>query len=67
MDTRIEERSLQDQDEVVCASCGRTEHEPPLTWSRQAARRGSSGPAWLCDSCTRENLREIEAKLDDIW
>ena len=67
MDTRMEERELQGQHGVACVSCGRTAEEPPLTWSREVGRRGSTDPAWLCDSCTRENLREIEAKLDDVW
>ncbi len=54
-------------DQVICASCGRAAETPPLTWSRQVGRRGSATPDWLCDTCTRENLREIEGKIDDVW
>jgi hypothetical protein len=67
VDTRMEEPKLHSQHKVVCVGCGRTADEPPLTWSRRMGRRGIVDPAWLCDRCTREHLREIEAELDDIW
>jgi hypothetical protein len=38
--------------------------EPPLTWSVENTGRG---PIVLCDTCTREHLRSIEAKLDADW
>jgi hypothetical protein len=25
------------------------------------------GVTWICDTCTRTNLRSIEGKLDDSW
>jgi len=28
---------------------------------------GVRGQMWLCERCTRENLRAIEAKLDEAW
>jgi transposase len=47
-------------DPVVCGRCGRTAEEPPLSWSR-------NGTGWLCDTCTREHVRDIEARLDESW
>lgn len=47
-----------------CSGCGRTEDEPPLTWTRQVTERGQQ---WLCETCTRQNLRSIEGKLDEAW
>ena len=50
---------------VSCSMCGSTVAEPPLTWmSETDARRGTF---WVCDGCARENLRAIEAKLDQQW
>jgi NMD protein affecting ribosome stability and mRNA decay len=49
---------------VVCGSCGRTEDEPPLSWSREVTARGIR---WLCETCTREHVHDIETKLDDRW
>jgi len=37
---------------------------PARTWSLQVGARGQT---WLCERCTRENLRAIEAKLDEAW
>jgi hypothetical protein len=36
----------------------------PPTWSRQITERGEE---WLCERCTRDNLRAIEARLDAAW
>lgn len=47
-----------------CAVCGTTVDEVPVTWSRQVTERGQQ---WLCDRCTRENLRSIEGRLDEAW
>ena len=47
---------------VSCAVCGTTVEAPPLTWS---SSRGPRGTTWTCDSCTRRNLRAMEAKLDE--
>ena len=48
-----------------CAVCGTTvEGELPVTWSSQTSARGLT---WLCDRCTRENLRSIEGRLDEAW
>jgi hypothetical protein len=48
-----------------CAGCGTTvEGQPPVTWSAQTSERGLS---WLCERCTRDNLRSIEGRLDEAW
>jgi hypothetical protein len=53
---------------VRCAVCGtapeRPEDGPPTTWSSQTGPRGTG---WLCERCTRENLRSIEGRLDEAW
>jgi hypothetical protein len=36
----------------------------PPTWTRQTTDRGEE---WLCERCTRDNLRAIEARLDAAW
>jgi len=48
-----------------CSMCGATEAVPPITWVRDSDPR--RGPAWICDRCARENLRGIEARLDQEW
>ena len=49
---------------ATCTSCGDRVAERPPTWSMQMSRRGQQ---WLCDRCTRDNLRAIEGKLDEAW
>jgi len=49
---------------VSCTSCGTTVSEKPATWSMQVSERGVR---WVCDECTRLNLRSIEGKLDEGW
>ncbi len=44
--------------------CGVTVDEKPLTWSMQVSARGTQ---WICESCTRDNVRSIEGKLDEAW
>ncbi len=51
-------------DTVVCSRCGRSAAKPPLTWTHQVSKRGHE---WLCDTCTRDNLRAIEGNLDSEW
>ena len=50
--------------EVSCARCGRRATVVPATWSWEA---GPEGLLRLCDTCTREHLRSIEARLDERW
>ena len=48
-----------------CSVCGTTvEGEPPLDWSSSSGPRGRM---LVCARCTRENVRSIEAKLDEEW
>lgn len=55
---------------TVCGWCGTTVQDVPPTWTRQVSERAPE-PAerseWLCDRCTRENLRSIEGRLDAAW
>lgn len=50
----------------MCAFCGRTvgEESSALTWTSSfengRLRR-------FCETCSRENLRSIESKLDSDW
>ncbi|MBA2388860.1 MAG: hypothetical protein H0V67_01280 [Geodermatophilaceae bacterium] len=49
---------------ATCTACGSTTDEAPVTWTAQTTERGRQ---WLCESCTRENLRSIEGRLDEAW
>ncbi|QGZ53089.1 hypothetical protein GPZ77_23070 [Streptomyces sp. QHH-9511] len=49
---------------IVCAGCGKTAEEPPVTWScsvENGTRR------YLCDTCARDHIRSIEGRLDSAW
>ena len=52
----------------ACARCGTLGSAPPgglpAGWSLASSERGVDG---LCEACTRENVRSIEAKLDEEW
>ncbi|MGN0063151.1 MAG: hypothetical protein ACI379_02825 [Nocardioides sp.] len=49
----------------TCAFCGRqAEEAETLTWSQATEGRRT---VWHCDTCAREHLRSIEAKLDSEW
>ncbi|WP_460665356.1 hypothetical protein [Kribbella swartbergensis] len=51
---------------ATCSLCGRQAEteEPPLTWliSVENGRK-----LLYCDRCTRENVRNIEGKLDSVY
>ena len=51
---------------VTCDFCGAVApgDQPPLTWT-SAVENGR--PRYFCDTCSRENLRAIESKLDSEW
>lgn len=51
-------------DPVACTACGIVAESLPATWSSQVSERGLT---YLCERCTRENLRSIEGKLDEAW
>jgi hypothetical protein len=45
----------------ACRRCGASaEGELPRGWSLD-------GEHFLCERCTRENVRSIEARLDEEW
>ncbi|MFD5129958.1 MULTISPECIES: hypothetical protein [Streptomyces] len=53
---------------LVCARCGTSADAltagPPLTWTcsvEDGVRR------YFCETCSRENLRSIEGRLDSDW
>jgi hypothetical protein len=54
----------EEPERVSCTSCGTTVEERPATWSMQVSERGVG---WICEACTRLNLRSIEGKLDEAW
>lgn len=52
---------------VVCATCGTPAPDVEserFAWSL-AVERGRS--VWTCPRCARDNLRSIEAKLEQDW
>ena len=50
---------------MSCGLCGLTvTGSLPLTWSTETS---ANRMTLLCDRCTRENLRAIEAKLEQAW
>ena len=51
---------------VSCTWCGVQAGGPPASWSVQTSDRGR-GLEWLCEACTRANVRSIEGKLDSDW
>jgi hypothetical protein len=52
----------------TCARCGGTAPAPPgglpAGWSLATSNRAVER---LCADCTRENVRSIEARLDEDW
>jgi hypothetical protein len=54
--------------EETCARCGTVAACPegglPAGWSLATSDRGVDR---LCAACTRENVRSIEARLDEEW
>lgn len=49
---------------ATCSHCGTMVEDRPATWSLDIGARGAQ---WICESCTRQNIRSIEGKLDDAW
>lgn len=53
---------------TTCARCGVTVEEPPLTWTSSVeSRGGDKRTVFYCDTCSRENVRAIEGRLDQDW
>jgi hypothetical protein len=57
-------------DVATCSRCGSSSDDDaggnglPPGWSLETTDRGVGR---LCLSCTREHVRDIEAKLDELW
>ena len=50
---------------ATCSWCGTTADSTPVTWTVQTGPRGVE---YLCDRCTRDNVRKIESSLPtDYW
>lgn len=50
---------------VTCTWCGTSASPPPVTWTVQT---GARGVEYLCEQCTRDNVRKIEGSLPtDYW
>jgi hypothetical protein len=51
---------------LTCAFCGASagSQTAPLTWT-SAVENGRT--VYFCESCSRQNLRAIESKLDSEW
>ena len=50
---------------ITCSWCGASVEEAPVTWTVQSSARGVE---YLCDACTRDNVRKIESSLPtEYW
>ncbi|GHD10134.1 hypothetical protein GCM10010313_31690 [Streptomyces violarus] len=56
--------SAAEPERLVCARCGTSAEAPQLTWTC-AVERGARRD--FCETCSRENLRSIEGRLDSDW
>lgn len=53
---------------TICSRCGTVADGPatslPLGWSTSTMEDRIDA---LCDRCTRDHVRDIESKLDEVW
>ncbi|MEU2425973.1 hypothetical protein ABZ619_34030 [Streptomyces sp. NPDC007851] len=50
---------------LVCARCGTlADGPPPTTWTCSVEH---GDRRFFCDTCSRDNLRAIEGRLDSSW
>lgn len=50
---------------VSCSWCGASVDGAPVTWTVQSSARGVE---YLCERCTRDNVRKIEGSLPtEYW
>jgi hypothetical protein len=55
----------QGQQRTACSWCGTSVDEVPVTWTVQSGARGIE---YLCETCTRDNVRKIEGSLPtEYW
>jgi len=54
---------------LVCAACGVTPPESEQAAARISWTRSTEGgrTTWICERCSRQNVRSIEGKLDAAW
>ena len=53
---------------VTCVLCGTREPELPPAWTMSVEGSGDRRrTSYFCESCSRENLRSIEAGLEQEW
>jgi len=48
----------------TCGRCDRQVLEAPFTWSLQVL---DGVRVWLCEVCTRRDVRSFECRLDEQW
>ncbi|WP_369172247.1 hypothetical protein AB5J49_31450 [Streptomyces sp. R28] len=56
--------SAREPQPFVCARCGAQAKAPQPTWTCSVE---NGIRHYICDSCSRENLRAIEGRLDSAW
>ncbi|WP_324787613.1 hypothetical protein [Streptomyces sp. H51] len=56
--------SPEEPGDLVCARCGTRADAPQLTWTCSLE---NGVRQYICDACSRENLRAIEGRLDSAW
>lgn len=56
--------SADERTAVSCTWCGTTADPAPVTWTVQSGERGVE---YLCETCTRDNVRKIESSLPTEW
>ncbi|MDC0774044.1 hypothetical protein [Streptomyces sp. HD] len=56
--------SAQEPQPLVCARCGTRAESPQPTWTCSVE---NGIRQYFCDTCSRENLRAIEGRLDSAW
>ncbi|MEW2162398.1 hypothetical protein AB0912_05305 [Streptomyces sp. NPDC007084] len=49
---------------IMCARCGIPADGPPPTWTCSVE---NGDRHYFCDTCSRDNLRAIEGRLDSPW
>lgn len=65
-DERHPRGSGPDEPPVDCATCGTPADDElaVLTWMLDVS---DTGWTWICPACSRDHVRDIEARLDPSW
>jgi hypothetical protein len=56
--------SVEQAQPVWCSRCGTQAEAAPVTWTLQTSERGLE---YICEPCTRTNVRAIEGQLPTEW